>query len=107
MHQKRRACGSIAASFRLRVKRRGKCVITSYSIHYTKLYEIPYQPNRAVLHTDPGLLPRNRRVWSAWNYSAGGNGSDAPDERAVSVHYLINKLQPLPFEAPLVVSLNP
>jgi len=68
---------------------------------------IPYQPNRAVLHTDPGLLPRNRRVWSAWNYSAGGNGSDAPDERAVSVHYLINKLQPLPFEAPLVVSLNP
>jgi predicted NAD/FAD-binding protein len=25
----------------------------------------------------------------------------------VSVHYLINKLQPLPFKAPLVVSLNP
>ena len=27
-----------------------------------------YQPNRAVLHTDTRLLPRSRRVWSAWNY---------------------------------------
>jgi predicted NAD/FAD-binding protein len=65
---------------------------------------VPYQPNRALLHTDAALLPRNRRLWSAWNYSAGADG---PDGRAVSVHYLINKLQPLPFSAPVVVSLNP
>lgn len=65
---------------------------------------VPYQPNRAVLHTDAMLLPRNRRVWSAWNYSAGADGLDG---RTLSVHYLINKLQPLPFEAPVVVSLNP
>jgi predicted NAD/FAD-binding protein len=65
---------------------------------------IPYQSNRAVLHTDAALLPRNRRVWSAWNYSAGADG---PDGRAVSVHYLLNKLQSLPFDAPVVVSLNP
>jgi len=68
---------------------------------------IPYQANRAVLHTDTALLPRNRRVWSAWNYSAGANAGDTPDERTVSVHYLINKLQPLPFDTPVVVSLNP
>ncbi len=68
------------------------------------LGSIPYQQNRAVLHTDAALLPRNRRVWSAWNYSAGEDGADG---RAVSVHYLINKLQPLPFEVPVVVSLNP
>ncbi|MDX1376414.1 MAG: NAD/FAD-binding protein [Burkholderiales bacterium] len=65
---------------------------------------IPYQPNRAVLHTDARLLPRNRRLWSAWNYSAGADG---PDGRAVSVHYLINRLQPLPFDVPVIVSLNP
>jgi len=65
---------------------------------------IPYQANRAVLHTDAALLPRNRRLWSAWNYSAGADG---PDGRAVSVHYLINKLQPLPFDVPVIVSLNP
>jgi uncharacterized protein len=65
---------------------------------------IPYQANRAVLHTDASLLPRRRRVWSAWNYSAGADG---PDGRPVSVHYLLNKLQLLPFQRPVIVSLNP
>jgi len=65
---------------------------------------IPYQRNRALLHTDASLLPRRRRVWSAWNYSAG---RDAPEGRPVAVHYLLNKLQPLPFARPVIVSLNP
>lgn len=68
------------------------------------LSAIPYQKNRALLHTDATLLPRNRRVWSAWNYTAG---VDTPRGRPVSVHYLINKLQPLPFAQPVIVSLNP
>ncbi len=65
---------------------------------------VRYQNNTAVLHTDPGLLPARRKVWSAWNYLAG---SGAPDTRPVAVSYLINRLQPLPFETPVVVSLNP
>jgi len=64
----------------------------------------PYQRNRAVLHTDATLLPRRRRVWSAWNYTAGRDG---PDGRPVAVHYLLNRLQPLPFAEPVIVSLNP
>ena len=63
-----------------------------------------YQSNRAVLHTDTSLLPRNRDAWSAWNYIAGTGG---PDARPVSVSYLINKLQPLPFARPVIVTLNP
>lgn len=65
---------------------------------------IRYQRNRAVLHSDATLLPRSRKVWSAWNYIAG---QGEPGARPVAVSYLINKLQPLPFETPLVVSLNP
>ncbi len=65
---------------------------------------IGYQRNRAVLHTDAALLPANRRVWSAWNYAAGRQTLDG---RPASVHYLINKLQPLPVSTPVVVSLNP
>jgi len=61
-----------------------------------------FQPNRAVLHTDPRLMPRLRKVWSSWNYMS--NGAADP---AVSVTYLLNKLQPLPFRTPLFVSLNP
>ncbi len=68
------------------------------------LAAIAYQRNRAVLHTDESLLPSSRRVWSAWNYATG---RDSPDGRPVSVHYLINRLQPLPFAQPVIVSLNP
>ena len=68
------------------------------------LSRFSYQPNRAVLHTDTSLLPRNRDAWSAWNYITGTGG---PDSRPVSVSYLINKLQPLPFERPVIVTLNP
>jgi len=68
------------------------------------LSAIPYQANRAVLHTDSALLPRLPALWSAWNYVARG---DAPAHRPVSVSYLINRLQPVPFKTPVIVSLNP
>lgn len=72
------------------------------------LSAIRYQPNRAVLHTDPALLPRDRKLWSAWNYFAGKTeaGSDS-NSQPVGVSYLINTLQPLPFDTPVVVTLNP
>jgi predicted NAD/FAD-binding protein len=66
---------------------------------------IRYHHNRAVLHTDASLLPRRRLAWAAWNYER------APDrhreQAAVCLHYLINRLQPLPWTQPVVVSLNP
>jgi predicted NAD/FAD-binding protein len=65
---------------------------------------VRYQPNRVVLHTDARLLPRSRRAWAAWNYLAT---DDAGGARPVAVSYLINKLQPLPFSTPVIVTLNP
>ena len=70
---------------------------------------IGYQPNRAVLHGDAALLPKRKAIWSAWNFSAlpaqeGGRSDE------VCVHYLLNRLQPLPAAwgaQPVVVSLNP
>lgn len=63
-----------------------------------------YQENRAVLHTDIRLLPRRKKVWSAWNYlSTGQNQQDQP----VAVSYLLNQLQALPFAQPVIVTLNP
>ncbi len=66
---------------------------------------IGYQRNRAVLHTDTAVLPRRRRAWAAWNYERAAEGSR--EQAAVCLHYLLNKLQPLPFAKPLMVSLNP
>jgi predicted NAD/FAD-binding protein len=68
------------------------------------LQAIRYAPNRAVLHTDASLLPRNPALWSAWNYQAA---SDRPGNEPVGVSYLINQLQPLPFKTPVIVTLNP
>jgi predicted NAD/FAD-binding protein len=65
---------------------------------------IRYQANRAVLHTDTSVLPRARRAWAAWNYERAPAQSEST---RVCLHYLLNMLQPLPFEKPVVVSLNP
>ncbi len=66
---------------------------------------IRYQPNRAILHTDTSVLPQRPAAWAAWNYE---RAADTQQESArVCLHYLLNRLQPLPFEQPVVESLNP
>ncbi|NGP54241.1 FAD-dependent oxidoreductase [Thioalkalivibrio sp. XN8] len=63
---------------------------------------IPYQPNRAVLHTDTRVLPRRQRAWAAWNYHV-----PAQPTAAVSVTYHMNILQSLPARTQFLVTLNP
>lgn len=57
--------------------------------------------NEAVLHRDPGLMPKRRRLWSSWNYVA------AQTDDALSVSYWMNALQPLATDADWFVTLNP
>ncbi|MDB5931084.1 MAG: FAD-binding protein [Polaromonas sp.] len=66
---------------------------------------IRYQPNRAVLHTDSAVLPQKKLAWAAWNYQRAAQTSR--ESSRVCLHYLLNRLQPLPFAQPVVVSLNP
>jgi uncharacterized protein len=70
---------------------------------------IGYHRNRAVLHTDTQLLPPLRKAWAAWNYerSAPAHSAASNDEAGVCLHYLINRLQPLPWQQEVIVSLNP
>ncbi|HSM02451.1 MAG TPA: FAD-dependent oxidoreductase [Acidimicrobiia bacterium] len=63
---------------------------------------VQYQPNRAVLHSDPALMPRRRAAWSSWNAVR----ADRPD-RPVAVTYWMNRLQNLDPRLPLFVTLNP
>ena len=67
----------------------------------TLLSAFRYSLNRAVLHTDPALMPKRRQTWSAWNY-IGRAGDDA-----LCVTYWMNRLQGLPAKSPLFVTLNP
>ena len=66
---------------------------------------IRYHRNRAVLHTDASVLPQRTKAWAAWNYVRSPAAAQAPS--AVCLHYWINRLQPLPWQQPVVVSLNP
>lgn len=66
---------------------------------------IRYHANRAVLHTDASLLPSRRAAWAAWNYERAADAGR--EQAAVCLHYWINRLQPLPWRQPVIVSLNP
>ena len=66
---------------------------------------IRYQDNRAVLHTDASVLPANPKTWAAWNYERAA--SSERESSRVCLHYLLNRLQRIPFAQPVVVSLNP
>ncbi|MDG2204879.1 MAG: FAD-dependent oxidoreductase [Alphaproteobacteria bacterium] len=60
-----------------------------------------YTDNRAVLHSDPSLMPKRRRVWSSWNFLEG------PNNARLCVTYWMNRLQTLETDEPLFVTLNP
>ena len=63
---------------------------------------LPAQPRRAAHRWR--LLPRDRKLWSAWNYFAGHG---EPRQTSRSAFPPDQPLQPLPFETPVVVTLNP
>lgn len=66
---------------------------------------IRYQPNRAVLHTDRTMLPKRTQAWAAWNYERAAKHDQ--ESSRVCLHYLLNRLQPLPFSETIIESLNP
>jgi uncharacterized protein len=63
-----------------------------------------YSRNLAVLHSDPGQMPKRKAVWASWNY-IGESGEDI--RRNPTVTYWMNILQCLPTSQPLFVTLNP
>jgi predicted NAD/FAD-binding protein len=62
---------------------------------------IPYQPNEAVLHTDPTLMPRRRAAWSSWNFHLAAEPRDR-----TTVTYWMNHLQRLRTRRQYFLTLN-
>ena len=63
---------------------------------------VRYQPNNVVLHADPTMMPKRRKVWSSWVYTEDRNAiSDVID-----LTYWMNALQPIPDDDPHFVTLN-
>ncbi|WP_281824415.1 NAD(P)/FAD-dependent oxidoreductase [Jannaschia rubra] len=66
------------------------------------LSRVRFQDNEAVLHADPSVMPRRRKVWAAWNYA---EQAARPDR--IGLTYWMNRLQPIPQDDPLFSTLNP
>ncbi len=71
-------------------------------VERTALSAIRYQPNEAVLHADPAMMPKRRHCWASWNYT---EARDKTSEK-IDLTYWMNSLQPIPKEDPLFVTLN-
>lgn len=67
------------------------------------LSAIRFQPNEAILHSDPSQMPKSRRVWASWNYAEPAG----PRPDRIDLTYWMNSLQPIPKDDPLFVTLNP
>ena len=67
------------------------------------LSAIRYQENHMVLHRDHRQMPRRRACWSSWVYQA----DTTQEETSIGVTYWMNKLQNIPEDDPLFVTLNP
>lgn len=63
---------------------------------------IGYQPNEITLHADPRAMPKRRGCWSSWNYTEGPKARDG----RIDLTYWMNKLQPIPANDPMFVTLN-
>ncbi len=67
------------------------------------LSAIRFQDNQMILHRDEAQMPRRKSVWSSWVYKA----DTTRPEPAIGVTYWMNRLQNIPQNDPLFVSLNP
>ena len=61
---------------------------------------IPYQLNRAVLHSDASVMPSDVAAWSSWNVHVDSGGD-------YEFTYWMNRLQGLGAEPDFFVTLNP
>lgn len=62
-----------------------------------------YNRSLAVLHSDESFMPKRRGAWASWNYVA----PRASQREGASFTYWMNRLQNIPDETPLFVTLNP
>lgn len=65
-----------------------------------------YSRNETVLHQDASLLPRARQARASWNYLLPEGFGGASTGQGPIVTYWMNRLQGLPEEHPLLVTLN-
>lgn len=63
--------------------------------------------NTAILHRDPSLMPKRKKVWSSWSMITDDiHKSKGLADEPVSLTYWMNRLQTLPTKHDIFVTLN-
>lgn len=72
------------------------------------LQHFKYQANRATVHSDESIMPRNKKVWSSWNYRMDQKGSKSltTTDLNASTIYWMNSLQGVSDRKNYFVSIN-
>ena len=76
------------------------CLKDASNSEWEILSAIPYSNNEVVLHTDTGVLPKNKRAWSSWNVNLAAQ-NDIPQ-----LSYNMNILQGIKTQETFCVTLN-
>ena len=66
------------------------------------LKEFNYSKNHVYLHSDERLMPRNKKIWSSWNYLS----FKKKNKSNILFTYWMNKLQNIDNKYPLFLTLN-
>lgn len=73
-----------------------------YEQEQNLLGKFAYQKNIATLHSDTNVMPKNKRVWSSWNYRIEEKGGNLE----TSCIYYMNSLQKVSDNEHYFVSIN-
>jgi len=66
------------------------------------LSKFEYTKNRAYLHSDKSMMPKNKKTWSSWNFIKGEK-----DDINFTLTYWMNNLQKLETSKEYFVTINP
>ena len=61
-----------------------------------------YTNNKAYLHSDPKMMPKNKKTWSSWNFI-----KNKKNNQAFTLTYWMNNLQKLNTNSDYFVTINP
>ncbi|MDA7556422.1 FAD-dependent oxidoreductase [Candidatus Pelagibacter sp.] len=66
------------------------------------LSNFKYKPNKAVIHSDESVMPKNKQAWCSWNSSLNPENKEHS-----SVTYWLNQLQNLKIDKNIFLTINP
>ena len=74
---------------------------------YKTLNYFKFSKNKIVLHSSKQFMPKNKSLWSSWNYTSSLDSIKQINEKPIQVTYWMNLLQNIDKKYPLFVTLNP